>query len=77
MKKKPLPTHAEEVDVLRLQMAQMKFQQLQEQCAAAGRDLAALMNAAEKKYGYSAAKGDVIKFDTFEIVRVLGGAGEG
>jgi len=68
MKKKPLPTHADEVDTLRLQVAKLKMERLQEQCAAAVNEYAGLLNAAEKKYGFKhPAEG--INFDTREISR--------
>jgi hypothetical protein len=69
MKKKPLPTHADEVDALRLQVAKLKMERLQEQCAAAVNEFARLLNDAEKKYDFSNAKQEVINLDTREIMR--------
>ncbi len=65
----PLPTHADELDCLRLQVAKMKMERLQEQCSAAVSDFAKLLNAAEKKYGFSNAKQEGINLDTREILR--------
>lgn len=71
-----LPTHADELDCLRLQNAKLKadaaVRAAQDAAAAANEAVAkfeALLADAEKKYAFSDATGDVINLETHEILR--------
>jgi hypothetical protein len=70
MKKKPLPTHADEVDALRLQVAAMKIDGAKKALLDAEIAFGQLLAAAEKKYKFEHAKGEGIDFATRQVTRV-------
>lgn len=79
MKKKsapaPLPTHADEVDVLRLHNAALKMQDVQAKALAAEVEYAQQLAACERKYQFAHVKGEGINFATRQITRVKSDGG--
>lgn len=70
MKTKKLPTHADEIDVLRLHNAALVMAQQQKEWQAATAVYSALLDKAAAKYHFDPARGEGINFGSRKIDRV-------
>jgi hypothetical protein len=68
-KSKALPTHADELDCLRLHKALVQANEAKQASLAAASQFALLLAAAEKKYGFVHVDGEGIDLDTRVISR--------
>lgn len=68
-KPKPLPTHADEIDVLRLHNAVLKAAEASNAALAANAVVGELIAAAERKYRFVHTDGEGIDFNTRAITR--------
>jgi hypothetical protein len=68
-KTKALPTHADEIDCLRLYKALAAANEAKQASLIAAAQFGQLLAAAEKKYGFVHVDGEGINLDTREISR--------
>lgn len=68
-KSKPLPTHADELDVLRLHNAALKLSEAQNAALMAHAAFAQALTDCERKYKFEHVKGEGIDYGTRQIHR--------